>query len=278
MPEYGPHVHNVYDLPHDSELVYHGPQEKKTVTEPSREIPVLREADVVVVGGGPGGCAAAVTAARNGAKTILVERYGHLGGMATGGLVNIIPNDHGVDAPDLPQGVGMLFQQGGDVGEGAQGDEGDGFLRGQQGGVHGLDPVLGVQLVVVLRDHVIADAALAVDAGGVHRLPGQGAGAAPRDGDIPPVFLRQEQGVGGGEADADVARHGAEQPDIQLRAAEGHFQGQGVVHAGVRIDDDGGSFDHASRLLFDVIIAKRPRSCQRRQGCGQRRASPLRRR
>lgn len=56
MPEYGPHVHNVYDLPHDSELVYHGPKEQKTVTEPSREIPVLREADVVVVGGGPGGC------------------------------------------------------------------------------------------------------------------------------------------------------------------------------------------------------------------------------
>ena len=48
--------------------------------------------DVVVVGGGPGGCAAAVQAARGGAKTLLIERYGHLGGMATGGLVNIIPN------------------------------------------------------------------------------------------------------------------------------------------------------------------------------------------
>ena len=92
MPEYGPHVHNVYDMPHHGELQYHGPKEAKTVTEPSREIPVLREADVVVVGGGPGGCAAAITAARQGAKTILVERYGHLGGMATGGLVNIIPN------------------------------------------------------------------------------------------------------------------------------------------------------------------------------------------
>ena len=108
MPEYGPHVHNVYDMPHDSELVYHGPVEKKTVTEPSREIPVLREADVVVVGGGPGGCAAAIAAARNGAKTILVERYGHLGGMATGGLVNIIPNladIYGV------QGIGGFCQE-----------------------------------------------------------------------------------------------------------------------------------------------------------------------
>jgi len=44
--------------------------------------------DVVVVGGGPGGCAAAVSSARNGAKTCLIERYGFLGGMATAGLVN----------------------------------------------------------------------------------------------------------------------------------------------------------------------------------------------
>ncbi len=40
-----------------------------------------------MVGGGPGGHSAAVAAARNGAKTVLVERYGHLGGLATGGLV-----------------------------------------------------------------------------------------------------------------------------------------------------------------------------------------------
>jgi hypothetical protein len=53
---------------------------------------VFWEVDVVVVGGGPGGHAAAVAAARNGAKTILIERYGHLGGMATGGLVTLIPN------------------------------------------------------------------------------------------------------------------------------------------------------------------------------------------
>jgi len=44
--------------------------------------------DVVVVGGGPGGFAAAISAARNGADTLLVERYGFLGGMATAGLVN----------------------------------------------------------------------------------------------------------------------------------------------------------------------------------------------
>lgn len=44
--------------------------------------------DVVVVGGGPGGFSAAVAAARRGARVLLVERYGFLGGMATAGLVN----------------------------------------------------------------------------------------------------------------------------------------------------------------------------------------------
>jgi flavin-dependent dehydrogenase len=59
----------------------------KTIHEAARETRVCHEADVIVVGGGPGGHSAAVAAARNGAKTVLVERYGHLGGLATGGLV-----------------------------------------------------------------------------------------------------------------------------------------------------------------------------------------------
>jgi hypothetical protein len=64
----------------------------KTIREPARDIKVCYEADVVVVGGGPGGVASAICAARNGARVVLIERYGHLGGMASGGLVNIIPN------------------------------------------------------------------------------------------------------------------------------------------------------------------------------------------
>jgi len=64
----------------------------ETVHEPARDIKVFGEADVVVVGGGPGGVGAALAAARAGAKTVLIERYGYLGGMGTGGLVTIIPN------------------------------------------------------------------------------------------------------------------------------------------------------------------------------------------
>ncbi len=63
----------------------------KTIKEPARETKVCREADVVVVGGGPGGIGAALAASRNGADTVLIERYGYLGGMGTGGLVTIIP-------------------------------------------------------------------------------------------------------------------------------------------------------------------------------------------
>ncbi|MDE3077180.1 MAG: FAD-dependent oxidoreductase, partial [Chloroflexota bacterium] len=60
---------------------------KRSYHELAREIPVYAETEVLVVGGGPAGCAAAVAAARAGADVLLVERYGHLGGLSTGGLV-----------------------------------------------------------------------------------------------------------------------------------------------------------------------------------------------
>jgi len=58
-----------------------------TLTEPAREIPIHTECDVLVVGGGPAGSAAAVAAARLDADVVLLERYNHLGGLSTGGLV-----------------------------------------------------------------------------------------------------------------------------------------------------------------------------------------------
>lgn len=59
------------------------------IDEPARRTPVLGECEVLVIGGGPAGLAAAVTAARHGADTLLIERYGFLGGMGTaGGVTN----------------------------------------------------------------------------------------------------------------------------------------------------------------------------------------------
>jgi len=59
----------------------------RTIAEAARETPVFAETDVLVVGGGPAGTAAAIAAARAGAEVMLVERYNHLGGLSTGGLV-----------------------------------------------------------------------------------------------------------------------------------------------------------------------------------------------
>ena len=55
----------------------------KTIEEPARNIPLYGEYEVTVLGGGPAGIAAAVAAARAGKRTLLIERYGFLGGMGT---------------------------------------------------------------------------------------------------------------------------------------------------------------------------------------------------
>ena len=57
------------------------------IGEPARQTPVVEDVDVLVAGSGPAGIAAALAAAREGAQTVLVERYGYLGGMITGANV-----------------------------------------------------------------------------------------------------------------------------------------------------------------------------------------------
>ena len=61
-----------------------------TIRIPERRARVVDRSDVVVVGGGPAGIAAAVSAARNGASVTLLERYPYVGGLASGGMVLVL--------------------------------------------------------------------------------------------------------------------------------------------------------------------------------------------
>lgn len=65
--------------------------------ESSKEIPVVLHADVIVCGGGPAGVAAAIASARAGARTVLLEGQGCLGGIWTSGLLSWI-----IDAGNKP--------------------------------------------------------------------------------------------------------------------------------------------------------------------------------
>ena len=64
------------------------------VVQPERPLSVIHETDVLVIGGGPAGFAAAVSAARTGVKVAIVERYGCFGGQWTGGMVLPILSTH----------------------------------------------------------------------------------------------------------------------------------------------------------------------------------------
>ena len=83
----------------------------KTYPEPAREIPITRQVDVIVVGGGPAGLAAAVASARNGSKTVLVEQFGYLGGTATASLMACINGFRNQVEPDSTQVVRGIAEE-----------------------------------------------------------------------------------------------------------------------------------------------------------------------
>ncbi len=82
----------------------------KEILEASKEISILTETDVLVVGSGPAGLAAAISAAREGVKTILLERYGCFGGVLTQVGVEGIAWYRHEGTTDV-EGIGIEFEQ-----------------------------------------------------------------------------------------------------------------------------------------------------------------------
>jgi hypothetical protein len=77
----------------------------KMIKEEAKNIPVISEPDILVVGGGPAGIGAAIAAARSGAKTMLVERYGFVGGNMTIAMVNPMFTFHDIEGKQVIRGV-----------------------------------------------------------------------------------------------------------------------------------------------------------------------------
>jgi hypothetical protein len=83
----------------------------RQIEEPARTIPVLAETDVLVVGGGPGGLAAALGAARQGAKVMLVERYGCFGGVIAQSMVGTVAWYRTTEKTVDAGGIGTEFER-----------------------------------------------------------------------------------------------------------------------------------------------------------------------
>jgi hypothetical protein len=80
------------------------------IAEPARTTPVMHETEVLVVGGGPGGLAAALAAARAGARTTLVDRFGCFGGVITQVGVDTVAWYRHAGTVDL-EGIGREFER-----------------------------------------------------------------------------------------------------------------------------------------------------------------------
>jgi len=80
------------------------------IAEQARNIPVMLETEVLVVGGGPGGLAAAIAAAREGVHTTLVDRYGCFGGAISQVGVETIAWYRHEGTIDV-EGIGIEFEQ-----------------------------------------------------------------------------------------------------------------------------------------------------------------------
>jgi hypothetical protein len=83
----------------------------KQIEEPARNVPVVAETDVLVVGGGPGGLSAALAASREGVETMILERHGCLGGVITQAMVGTIAWYRTTEKTVDAGGIGVEFEQ-----------------------------------------------------------------------------------------------------------------------------------------------------------------------
>ncbi len=102
----------------------------------------------------------------------------------------------------------------------------------------GLHRVLALGLALGCGQAGITEAIAAVHEGRVHGWPHQGAIGADEYRHVQPAALDQGQGVAGGVGKADVAGGDGDAYHLGARVAQGHQQGEGVVHAGVGVDQE----------------------------------------
>jgi hypothetical protein len=121
------------------------------ITEPAREIPIIEEPDILVVGGGPAGVAAALSAGRCGLKVLVIERYNHLGGLWTGGLVLPLLSTHAVDSGGILKKV--VFGIGDEIAE---------RLRGMGMAVDEINPVVDPEAAKYVMDLMTREAGVKV--------------------------------------------------------------------------------------------------------------------
>jgi hypothetical protein len=121
------------------------------VIQPRRELPVLHKTDVLVIGAGPAGISAAIAAKRTGADVTLVERYGHFGGLWTGGLVLIITGHIVRGGKQVCQGIGEEMMR--------RLDKLDGAIINRRPGV---DPTVDAEAVKYLMVEMVEEAGVRV--------------------------------------------------------------------------------------------------------------------
>lgn len=129
----------------------------------SSTLPLLCEAEVVVVGAGPAGCAAAITASRMGRRTLLIERKGFAGGAAVSQLVPVVLSQNGRDFQGVWHEFMLEMKERGLVNEMVRGEQCDYWLSATyspESAKQAWDRLLAEAGVRVLYHAVAYDAAL----------------------------------------------------------------------------------------------------------------------